>query len=908
MAFSDGLDTDENGFIDDIAGWDFMWNDNDPEASNDFYHGSAVMTDAAATAGEVGSDLGYCPNCAILPVRVSDSFMGEGNKIAQGVLYAVDRGAKVIGIAMGGITNSEFLRDAFAYAHDRGVLVVAAIGDEFSFHHLPPGVNDYTLPVHTIQFYPPIDPSSARTFLGYKGCNNYGAHLTLVAATNDCATGSVAIISGIAGLVFSRGLDNGLELSADEVRAILIASADDIDVPASRLHRSPYVPSQPGWDQFFGYGRVNARHAVDMAAPYRVPPEVIIRSPRFYERIDAASTSTIFVDAHLAAPRAGFYDFRLEWAPGADARDNDFILLRNGTATKAIDGTIYAWDTASIPRALLSPAAPLEPISGDDTLLEKLEEVNRYAITLRLTATDDHGNEAEYRKTFFLHDDADLLPGFPLELGPGESSPTLADVDGDGTLEIVVGTSDGTVHVVDGYGSELPGWPARVGPMPGTDPGAPGAHLESAPYAEDGIVPARQGILGGVATADIDDDGDMEILVSTLDGFLYVFTSSGSLETGFPVTRDPISDDDVDETHQYDPGIAAGPVPADLDGDGLLEIVLPAMDQKVYAWRPDGSRQPGFPVLLATDASTDHNQGRIYSTPAVGDITGDGRPNIVVGSNEYDEEYPFRTYVYALYADGDLHPGGAIVPGWPYQATGLLSSVVNYMGEGVTMTPVLADVEGDGRLEVAIAAPGWCPEVLDGRGRLVTALSCDASGWGDARNTREVGALTYLANLAFADVDLDGTPDVVAGMTGANYAITAGLGRYMPYQDHVVAVWNAATGRTLDAWPRVIEDISLFVTPAVADITGDGRPEVITSSGGYVVHAWDADGVEPEGWPKFTGGWVYTALRAGDVDGDGVPEVVALTREGYLFAWKTPAANARQRARHGERTSRSPRP
>ena len=68
--FSDGVDDDGNGYEDDIAGWDFFGDDNDPW--NDYddgfgTHGTGVMREAAAE-GDNGGDIGACPNCAILPV------------------------------------------------------------------------------------------------------------------------------------------------------------------------------------------------------------------------------------------------------------------------------------------------------------------------------------------------------------------------------------------------------------------------------------------------------------------------------------------------------------------------------------------------------------------------------------------------------------------------------------------------------------------------------------------------------------------------------------------------------------------------------------------------------------------------------------------------------------------------
>ena len=65
--------------------------------------------------------------------------------------------------------------------------------------------------------------------------------------------------------------------------------------------------------------------------------------------------------------------------------------------------------------------------------------------------------------------------------------------------------------------------------------------------------------------------------------------------------------------------------------------------------------------------------------------------------------------------------------------------------------------------------------------------------------------------------------------------------------------------------------------------------EVLMGSGGYLLHAFDREGGEAAGFPKFTGGWIFADPVSGDLDGDGRPETVAVTREGYLFAWESSA-------------------
>ena len=70
---------------------------------------------------------------------------------------------------------------------------------------------------------------------------------------------------------------------------------------------------------------------------------------------------------------------------------------------------------------------------------------------------------------------------------------------------------------------------------------------------------------------------------------------------------------------------------------------------------------------------------------------------------------------------------------------------------------------------------------------------------------------------------------------------------------------------------------------------GDGAAEVLAGTSGLYLHAFREDGSEPNGWPKNTGGWLFAGPAVGDVDGDGKLEVVAVTREGYLWVWDTRA-------------------
>jgi hypothetical protein len=105
-------------------------------------------------------------------------------------------------------------------------------------------------------------------------------------------------------------------------------------------------------------------------------------------------------------------------------------------------------------------------------------------------------------------------------------------------------------------------------------------------------------------------------------------------------------------------------------------------------------------------------------------------------------------------------------------------------------------------------------------------------------------------------------------------------------EDHVDA-WELQTGTFLPGFPALMNDLQFFNTPIIADITGDGNADVITSSAMYDVRAYGLGGTVPSGWPKFTGGWSVVTPATGDFNGDGKLDLALITRAGELFVWKT---------------------
>lgn len=122
----DLIDNDNDGLIDDVFGWDFYFNNNDTTDQ-----AAGTTTIAGHGTFIAGLITLIAPDVKIMPVRafsvdgVSDAF-----KIAQSIKYAVDHGAKIINLSFGSPDDSQVMHDAVTYAEQRGVLMIAAVGNE----------------------------------------------------------------------------------------------------------------------------------------------------------------------------------------------------------------------------------------------------------------------------------------------------------------------------------------------------------------------------------------------------------------------------------------------------------------------------------------------------------------------------------------------------------------------------------------------------------------------------------------------------------------------------------------------------------------------------------------------------------------------------------------------------------
>ena len=124
-----GVDDDENGLIDDYKGWNFITNTND--AYDDNLHGTHVAGTIGATGNNEKGVVGVNWQVKLMPLKFLDSDgAGNASDAIRAIIYATDMGAKVLNNSWGGGSFSQSVKDAITYAHDNGVLFVAAAGND----------------------------------------------------------------------------------------------------------------------------------------------------------------------------------------------------------------------------------------------------------------------------------------------------------------------------------------------------------------------------------------------------------------------------------------------------------------------------------------------------------------------------------------------------------------------------------------------------------------------------------------------------------------------------------------------------------------------------------------------------------------------------------------------------------
>jgi hypothetical protein len=306
-----------------------------------------------------------------------------------------------------------------------------------------------------------------------------------------------------------------------------------------------------------------------------------------------------------------------------------------------------------------------------------------------VTAIDSSYNESKRTDSLSAASNPPLLAGWPCYIGPGgysvhsgqkfydKSSPGYGDIDGDGAMELVVGSNDSNIYAYNPDGSQQNGFPVEIG-----------FRIENSP-----------------ALCDLDNDGKDEIIIGggySDSAIVYIFTGDGALflpsiwpiKTGNYPTSSPIVDD-IDGDGDFEIGIgsngnevhfwnidgtpvAGWPVSvnkpvciatADIDGDSFTDIVISSKNGIISVYNWDGTEKNGWPQTPT---------GNIYSGHSLADVDNDGQVEIVVGTSTK------KLFIY--------NSDGTSKQGFPVDVADRIAGI-----------PAIGDVNGDDNLEIAVS-------------------------------------------------------------------------------------------------------------------------------------------------------------------------------------------------------------
>lgn len=877
-----GIDDDGNGYVDDVYGIDAYNHDTNP--FDDHFHGTHV----AGTIGAAGNN-----GIGVVGVNwevsiVACKFIGAGGSgSTAGAIECLeyirdlkDRGVNIVASnnSWGGGGDSVALRDAIAAQGD--MLFIAAAGNESS--------NNDKVPFYPAVYDLPNMVSVAATDNGDNRASysNFGSRTVHIGAPGhsiystfpnsqyQMASGTSMAAphaAGVAALLKAqdpnrdwRTIRNLLLAGGDP-----IASLSDITITGRRLN---------------AYGAMTCENRPLLVAlqppnapAVGIPLNISVLSincglPVGPVTVSVSNGSPVNLNDNGVAPdlAAGDGIFTGTWVPAVPGSTIITYTSPNGTLSVASPPLMLGNQMTVIPPAVIVDTATVSATQGENFTLtfQATGGISPYAWSLSsgslppglslnsqtgeitgvstaaglypftLKVTDAIGMKDWLNGCIFVN--SELRPGWPKVLEkrigtgfmPYSMPPVIADLDGDGTQEIIVvdrANSKDTLYVFNADGllvkTALPG---------------------------QGSVPA---------VADLDGDGYKEIIVSvgyyyTNANPIYAFRRDLTLLPGFPAGSY--------QTYYPDaPGNCRTPVLADLDHDGTLEIIVNCTPNNIYdpnfnsnvllVVDSHGNILSGWPKIIPGENGNEH-------LPAIGDLDGDGKDEIVLATKD--------GMIFILRKDGSE------VARWSFaQGAG------NYVDP-----PVIADMDGNGTMDIVLkysitdpvtnASTIWMA-VYTSNGALLPGWPLSFAGYSTAAPT-------------VADLDSDGKPEIMfySGLGARDFQAFRGDGTSLPgwpynkeYDEVMYGVLDghaAVADVNGDGMMEMVVSVSTFSNGKAA----------------YGVQAISANGQRLAGYPKFT--TPLNELRSmpalGDLDNNGRLDMVVKSEDGMLYAFEASAA------------------
>ncbi|MEW6412108.1 MAG: S8 family peptidase [Candidatus Zixiibacteriota bacterium] len=889
-----GIDDDHNGYVDDVIGFDITGDyetplepigDNDP---NDLIgHGTHIAGIVAASADTRGI-AGIAPNARIMAISINPNTTTSA--ATEGILYAVNSGARIINASWGTIFESSMLREALEFARLNNVFVSIAAGNSGDNTRDYPAAYDSSFVVTAGDSDGFLTPFAT-----------WGAHIDIVAPgldilslradgtdmyssvepgvriigddslyyLSDGSSMSAPMACGAAALVLAKSPG----LTVAELENILLESATDMLDPFNT------GDNLVGPDTFSGHGYLN----IDAALASLVPGTIAITQPERWQRYTTA------LEIKGAAVNSYSGPWYLEYSVGFD--EYDWQPLADGSTLPA-DSVLYVFDNPAVEGPVY---LRLTDFWGNQYVTGFY---NVRANTVRLdhpTSGEDVQYNVEVRGSMF---------------GPTYDSLRLYYVNGSSPVLLLSSTAEY-------FDSLIYNWA-----LSGTDTGQFTLYLQgffdgeeitesadihvSSAFAEGwprtlGDVPARSPV-----SADLDHDGSCEIILGTASG-LYVFHPDGSIVDGFPV--------------RCDADMRSIPAVYDVDRDGYDEIICTG-DSGIHVFNGDGTYAEGWPRDCFTGGIP---YGYGYPNPIVAKL-GLAEDSAIVIINTLGEilayEFNGDSYFYAmdgffatfnprisdsyskggstsplvttadLNADGLQEVVGSYSASAPYCGVGIFDGRTGQPAfdlEDPVVTRVrmvygteLADLDGDYIPEVITA--GYDADVIP-HIWIKTRVFDDFPGFPIALPEMQgwVGLYPILG-----DLDLDGIPEILISFH--EYDIS----RLYIFRADGTA-YAQMSGMPFGV---AFADFNVFGEPIVANVTGDEYPEIIFRSGYLLpstgrerLYILDHNADPVPGWPVTTPALPSQVFSTrfiplvDDIDADGLVDILLVSDNNDLLVW-----------------------
>ena len=567
------LDTDGDGYIDNIIGWDtnfrgyynddtYLDDDRDPMPINNS-HGTHVagLTGATTNNGTGIASAGY--NVSIMPVKATgDETVDNINTGWAGILCAAQSGADIINCSWGGPGYSYSSQTLINTCYNQyGAIIVAAAGNgddsgnPSDEPHYPSGYKNVVS----------VTAVSSSDIFSWA---NYGAADLANFAGVDISAPGESMYSTYLTKEGSYKYLNGTSMASPFVasclgllKSVYPDSTNNWLVNRLLENTDPIDDINPDYAGQIGSGRVNMLKAL-----------VFDKWP-----------SLSYVD-HLETIMIGDADSVLN--PGETVKL--MVEIKNDTG----------WTTASNIQGVLRTDSEdiiiLDSLGLWSTINENTSALNnengftvqfalsarpaKYTFELELESNTDEG--FPYTKTLNIDVSLSLdQQGFPYFANTEvEASPLFVDINNDDMQEIIFVDKSGDIYVVDHEGNTLSGFPVSLGSQ-----------------------------AGGVAVADIDLDDTLEIVATGFNKLIQVIDISGKIEW----------------TRHTDFFITGIPAIGNLDADPELEIVVGSYDQKLYALNHDSTDVGKFPYTTGQ---------LLHSGVSLADVNHDGKDEIIYAS------------------------------------------------------------------------------------------------------------------------------------------------------------------------------------------------------------------------------------------------------------------------------------